>query len=173
MQLDWIRCAFNAHQRYVHSIRIQTESSVKGPLEFEKIGSTKTKLSLEFVSYHFILESIYLPFYFYKMHFVFSYSYLKSFLTQTKPSSSLMILHPFYLQTSLNPFIKVLSVMIYRISSNRGPGLYFVDEIFDPASKRGRPLNEGRLYLPIATSRTESNQLYSLILAVHACNAFV
>ena len=27
----------------------------------------------------------------------------------------------------------------YRISSNRGPGLYFFHEIFDPASKRGWP----------------------------------
>ena len=54
----------------------------------------------------------------------------------------------------------------YHISSNRGPGLYFVDDIFDSASKWGRPLNVGGLYLPIVTSRT----VYSLILAVHARN---
>jgi len=29
---------------------------------------------------------------------------------------------------------------IYRIYPNRGPGLYFLRDIFDPASKRSRPL---------------------------------
>ena len=34
-------------------------------------------------------------------------------------------------------------VYMYRISSNRGRGFYFFRRIFDPASKRGRPLFGG------------------------------
>ena len=34
-----------------------------------------------------------------------------------------------------------------RISSNRGPGLYFLLDLFRPTSKRGRPLYETGLYL--------------------------
>ena len=77
--------------------------------QFLKIVSTKIKLSLVLVSYCFILESIYSLFIFLKCALHFSYSYQKSFLTQTIPSSGLIILHQFYLQKH---FIKALSVMI-------------------------------------------------------------
>ena len=38
----------------------------------------------------------------------------------------------------------------YRISLNRGLGFYFLRENFDPASKRGRLLFKGGLYLPMS-----------------------
>ena len=41
----WIQFAFDAHRVNANSIRIQTESSVKGPLEYS--GSQTTEVASE------------------------------------------------------------------------------------------------------------------------------
>ena len=42
---------------------------------------------------------------------------------------------------------------MYRIYPNKGPGLYFLRDIFDPASKQSQPLFEATLYYLIALVR--------------------
>ena len=44
----------------------------------------------------------------------------------------------------------------YRIYPNRGPVLYFLRDIFDPASKRSQPLFEAGLYYFIAPARVHA-----------------
>ena len=51
---------------------------------------------------------------------------------------------PVYPQNSKS---KYTAIILYRISSNRGPGVYFLRDSADPAFKRGRRLNGAGVYL--------------------------